>query len=95
MHYRLKKYRYNVSDSAVCDCVTLGVLLYLPGLTQRGLLERVWDLRSGLLQRTGGGHVLQPASDVHIPYYKYISVIKGLFINQGVSFFFVTGKSCW
>lgn len=92
MHYKLKKYRYNVFDSAGCDCITVGVRLYLPALTQRSLLgESLW-LRLGLCQRTGGGHVLQPTSYARIPYYKNIDVIKGLLINQGVSFFFCYRK---
>ncbi len=47
MHYRLKEYRYDVFDSAGCDCVTLGLLLYLPHLTQRGLLEESMWLQVG------------------------------------------------
>lgn len=54
---------------------------------QRGLLERVCDFRLGLLQRTGGGHVRQRASDARIPYYKHISVIKGLFKNHSFLLF--------
>lgn len=42
MDYRLKEYRY-VFDNAECDCVTLG----LPGLTQRGLLEKSMWLQVG------------------------------------------------
>lgn len=53
------------------------------------------DFRLGLLQRTGGAHVLQRASDAHIPYYKYISVIKGLFYKSGSFLLFLWREKKW
>lgn len=65
-------------------CIKVYLLL---GLTS-GAFQKKNDFRLGLLYKTGGGHMLLKATDVHIPFYDYSSIIKRPFINLG--FFFLS-----